>query len=254
MSPSISTNLLSDLDDNFVRVISASKYEGDAHVKVLTEYHDTIKAAVVYDMSNPQYSEPIYERFKTLYEEKGASVVYTNTLNSESIDYEKIAVEIYRSGAQGVVLIANTVDSSNIIQQVARKDKDLIISNSGWSVNYDLIERSGKASEQIYGIAAYITDYDGTDYREFAKEYEERFCEVPFFSAHTTYDAVMALSQAMRQSESLAIDDVKKALLYIGDFNGLQTDFSLNEYGDATRSNMLLRVEDGKFILVEELD
>jgi len=247
ISPTMSTKLLSDIDDNFFRIISVSESEADIFVEVLTEYHNVSKTAVVYDMSNAQFSEGIFERFEKLYSEIGNEIVYTNTLNIPDINYENIAIGINESDAEGVVLITNTIDAANIMQQLQKLNVDVVIINSGWSMGYELLERSGKSSEGIYGVVEHYTDNNSPYYQEFVDNYMKKYNDKPFFSAHLTYDAVMVLFEAMEESQSFEIEDVKDAIIEIGHFGGLQADFYINEYGDAERPKLLLKVEDGKY-------
>ena len=251
ISPTMSTKLLSDQDDNFFRVVSTSEIEADGFVEVLVERNDAKKAAVIYDMSNAQFSEAIFNRFEKLYTEEGHEIVYTNTLNASEIDYEKIAIQIEASDAEGVVLITNTIDTANVLQQLKKRNVDVVIVSSGWSMGHELIEKSGKASEGIYGVVNHLPDFDDPSYQAFEEEYIGKYNDKPFFSSHLTYDAVMVLVDAMEESNSFKFEDVKKSIIEIGSFRGLQTDFTINEYGDTSRTKKLLIVEDGEYKSVE---
>ncbi len=82
----------------------------------------------------------------------------------------------------------------------------------------------------------------------FQKSIKERFKQEPAFSSHFAYDAITVLGQGLSQSKGATPEDVKKKLIEIGTFDGVQSDISINEFGDTMRTMNIIQVKDGEFI------
>jgi ABC-type branched-subunit amino acid transport system substrate-binding protein len=74
--------------------------------------------------------------------------------------------------------------------------------------------------------------------------------EEPFYSAIVSYDAMMMLAEGMKETEDLSPSNVKDQIIRIENFEGLQTSFTINEFGDAIRPTSLLEIVNGEFVNV----
>ncbi len=75
VSPTMSTSLLSNLDDDFIRAVPAH----DQQAAIMHEFLvDTgvKRVGIVYDASNIPYTGPVYESLKGLIKDDMKSVVY----------------------------------------------------------------------------------------------------------------------------------------------------------------------------------
>ena len=254
MSPTMSTALMGDKDDMFLRVVSISDIEGKSHVRVFKEYHNVNKAAVIYDTQNEQFTNPIYSVFLDGFEAQNGEIVYFNKLKEGERDYLTIADDVIKSGAEGLFIITNTIDASSIIQQINKRDYDMVISVTGWSLSNDFLERGGKSIEGVYGTTNHVDGLDTPRYLEFERKYKDRYGTTPSFSSHLAYDAVIVIAEAIERGGSTNIDEVKENIIDIRSYTGLQADFIINEYGDALREHVLIQVEGGEYkrVKIEE--
>ena len=60
------------------------------------------------------------------------------------------------------------------------------------------------------------------------------------------------LAEGIKSSESLRPESIKASIIKAKKFKGLEEDFTINEFGDAVRSNILVTIRDSKFVRVVE--
>lgn len=110
----------------------------------------------------------------------------------------------------------------------------------------DFAVKAGKAANNAYGLS-FIKQVDSNEYSEFYKAYLSRYDEFPSFASFTTYEATMTLYNGLQSST----DPYEIKEMIIGKtFNGIQNDYTIDEYGDADRQFYILKIRNG--ILVND--
>ncbi len=250
IAPTMSTHLLAGMDDYFFRITSISNNEAHIMYDVFSKNFDLDRIAVVYDQTNAQYTEEIFKEFKKVLEDNDRVVCYDHPYN-ESKNYAIIAAEIKNSNAEGVLLLTNSVDASSIIQQLSKINYQIPTVISGWTTTRDFAQRGGKTVEGVIGISANDATSQEPEYLAFLYKYQERYHQTPSFAAHLSYDAMKVLTTSIESSRSFDPQTIKEEIIEIGTFNGLQTDFSIDAYGDSNRPRFKLLIKDGDFEVVE---
>jgi len=70
----------------------------------------------------------------------------------------------------------------------------------------------------------------------------------PNFVAKYAYETAQVLFEGIRQSgKKIKASTIKKSILNIKNFDGLEEPFTINKYGDAIRSNTVLVIENSSF-------
>lgn len=247
ISPTISTPLMSNIDDQFLRVMEANNHQAITLAELSFDYENISKIAIVIDDSNSQYTRPIYELFEETFVEKGGSIQFFKAFESDTLDASSLANEIKSSGSKGIVLVANSIDSANILQQLYRKDYKIPSFLAGWANTNDFIYHGGLAAEGAYTSSVFDSDSNKPKYLDFVKRYNEKYGEDPSFSSHFAYDSLMMLAKGMESSNSVDPITIKNEIIKIKDFEGIQSSFTINEFGDVIREDFRYRVENGTF-------
>jgi branched-chain amino acid transport system substrate-binding protein len=86
-------------------------------------------------------------------------------------------------------------------------------------------------------------------YQAFRDTYRKRFQQDPDFAAVLSYDAFRVVWEALKRDP--AGKDLKRAILGIRKFAGLQGPFEIDANGDAARRHYIMTVRDNDFALVE---
>lgn len=252
ISPTIATDELSHIDDNFIRVIASNKVQGYSLAKAVLRETTVRSIAIVYDENNASFARIIKENFEVQMKDSGASVVATASFKNRS-DFKNIISEVRESKAEGILLIASAIDAGMFCQQSRKQNLRLPVFSPMWTMTNDFIQAGGADAEGAYLISQVDLENEEATYVEFQKEYQERYGESPSFSSVLSYDAVRVAAVAIQEAGTDSSDQVKDAILRVGEFSGLQGHIKLDGFGDVKNSYYLYRVQDGVFKKVGRL-
>jgi len=251
VSPTVSTNKLNGLDDYFFRVYYTNAQAAVLLAKELSAQEHIDRIAVIYDLSNSAYTEDWVRHFQTVLEQSGGSLVarIPFDLRSEPL-FLDLATEAAEAKPQGILILANAVDTAMICQQLSKIGVDLPRYATGWSYSDDLIQFGGKSVEGLHIIQSADLQNQVPKLQRFVKAYRERFRSAPNFPALHAYDATqMVLAILKKTTDPQAI---REELLKTEHFEGLQSDLSLDRYGDLKHPLLhLARITNGQFIVTE---
>jgi len=251
LAPTISVDILSGMDDNFIRFISTTTEQAVALAKEANKNNNE-KFAVIYDLKNIGFCEVLNENFKKLLEESGGKVVLTKTFTSDvNGDYLSLANAIKESMADGVLIIANSADNAEITQQIRKVGSNIQIYSPLWSNTTELMKKGGTAVEGMIIVGAIDLDNNKKDFIEFKTHYIDTYGEDPTFSSMYSYEATQALFQAMRMGPDFKPNTIKKNIIKIMNFKGLEGDYVIDKFGDNIREYMLFKLAKGQLRKVD---
>ncbi len=247
ISPTVSTSLLADNYDFFFRIIPVSSNAAVKTARYAYLEKNYRKLLVVYDESNSGFTVPWFEKLKAIFEELGEGEVegfgYTS---KRGYDFLKLASAIAEKDMDCLVLLANSIDTALISQQLAKLGIKIPILASEWSLSQELIEFGGKAVEGIVLFHSYDPNSNKQSNLDFNLRFWNRFGYEANFAAAYGYTAMKILISALRKS--LSAEQVRKTLIRDSPYEGVQYEVRFNNYGDAVREYSLLKIEDGKII------
>jgi branched-chain amino acid transport system substrate-binding protein len=85
-------------------------------------------------------------------------------------------------------------------------------------------------------------------YQRFAEAFRKRFRQEPGFASVAAYDSTRAVLSAMEKAPG---QPLKQALLDSGPYQGLQTLWNFDRFGDAQRQTRITIVRDGHFVVTD---
>jgi len=248
ISPTVSTNELSGIDDYFFRVYYTNAQAAQSLARYLTEQGKPRHIAVIYDLSNRAYTEDWVRYFQDMFEKQAGSKVtripfdfHSNTL------YTDIATTAIEGNPDGILLLANAVDTAMICQQLAKLHAEPARYATGWSYSDDLIQFGGKSVEGLTIIQSADPNDPAPTMQSFVKRYKQRFRTTPNFPAVHAYDATRMILTIMR--EETDPDAIRSHLLNMESFRGLQSDLSFDRFGELKHPRLhFARIADGQFV------
>lgn len=252
ISPTIATDELTHIDDNFIRVIASNKVQGHSLAKAVLKETSLWSIAIVYDENNASFAKIIKESFEVQMNDSGANVVANVSFKNRG-DLKRVISEVRESKADGILLIASAIDAAMFCQQSRKQKLKLPVFSPMWTMTNDFIQNGGADVEGAYLISQVDLENEAGKYLEFQKAYQERYGEIPTFASVLSYDAVMVAATAINEAGTDAPEQVKKAILRLGEFSGLQGIIKVDEYGDVKNSYYLYRVKNGIFKKVGRL-
>ena len=244
LSPTVTTNALTGLDDEFFRVVAPTA----AHVFKSAEYHfrenGLRRVVLVCDLSNQAYSESWAGDFRIAFEGMGGQVIGEIAFDSGQ-SLAALATTVLAAKPDGVIIIANSVDTALLVRHLRMRAADLRIGTSEWAATERLIELGGRAVEGLV-VAQYVDrDSSAAAYLAFRHAYRERFGHEPGFPGLTAFDATNVALDALTARRSG--ETLKQALLAQATFAGAQSPIQFDAGGDTQRDSFLAVIRDGEF-------
>ena len=250
MSPTATSDDLTGLDDYFFRVNASTLDNASRIARYHVGQNATRRLAATYDLRNKSYTESWLNSFRATYVRGGGEVV--KVLGFEGggeTALLQVAQDLLAAPADGVLIVANSVDTALLCQQIRKLDRRAPIITSEWAATERLIELGGKAVEGV--IVAQNFDRNSAEprYRAFYQAYRDRFHREPGFGGVIAFDAANVVLDALAQRQ--AGRSVKETVLAMRRFEGVQEPIVFNEFGEMKRSLHITVVRDGQFVVVE---
>lgn len=254
ISPTVSTEALTGKDDYFFRVGSSNL----ANATQVAQYHlrqaagrqNPRRLVAVYDLNNRPYAETWLDGFRVTYVRGGGEIVKSIGFESGSaISYRQLAQELLATAADGVLIVANSVDTALLCQQIRKSDRQIPIIAAEWAASERLLELGGKAVDGVVVGQNFDRSSTAPRYQAFRQAYLARFQREPGFGGVLAYDATNVLLDALARQQRG--QSVKQTVLAIGSFEGTQAPIVFDAYGDVQRNVFITVVRDGRLVVVE---
>lgn len=249
LSPTVSTSKLSGIDDYFLRIISPTTEYAHKSADYHFEKQGLRRVAVAYDLRNQAYSESWLSAYRGAFLAHGGEIVTTESyLSGDGVDFARMAETLLRNAPDAVLIIANSVDTAMLAQQVRKIDLKVAIGTSEWAATERLTELGGKAVEGM--VIAQFLDRDSQQpaYAAFRKAYIDRFGLEPGFGGVAAFDAANVTLDAL--SGKKKGQTLKAAILERRVFPGAQSEIRFDATGDARRETFMTAIRNGTFVRV----
>jgi branched-chain amino acid transport system substrate-binding protein len=192
VSPTTSTPLLKDIDDNFLRSCAISTAAATMMAKYLREIKGVRSVGVIYDLGNKAYTEMWYENFTNTFLESGGQLVEPLTFTSKAdIQMLPLVKQMQQKPIEALVFLANSVDAAMLCQQVRKSNWQITLALSEWAATEQLINLGGKAVEGAVVSQFFNRKSTKPAYLEFKHEFENTYKSEPGFGALHAYNAAM---------------------------------------------------------------
>ena len=246
ISATASSNDFTKKDDNFLRIQvenSEKKY------KSLKEYIINYKNIVfLYDSKNKAYTDG-YEKYfqKMLFDKWGKGFVSKFDLNEP---YAKIVEKLKTSDVDLILIVANSIDSANVIQYLRLNKIDTQILASGWAKTMDFISNGGKAVEGVLFSTEYDENSKDKRFLDFLELFKKVYNKSPSILEGQGYELGKILIKNL--SKSSDISTLKERILSQKVYEGLQGDIIFDKYGDVSREYFMMKIKNAKYIKIED--
>ena len=164
----------------------------------------------------------------------------------DEVDYGAIAELGAGDGYDSVMIVAGSLDTGTIAQELALRGLLAPLYLSGWAGNDDVITYGGAAVEG----ATMVHQVDPALVRDLplSAAYRAAFGEEPGYGAIETWDSMLFLVEALRASGPVP-GRLAAAIGAVRSFTGTAGTIGIDEYGDASRPLYMKRIIDGAFVV-----
>lgn len=246
VSPTTSTDLLNDQDDNFFRIYPSSinaAAELAGHARRNLQLN---KVLAVYDLGNRAHTESWYTNFTNSFKAQGGAVMEPVTFTSgANFSFYRLAEKIALQNADGVFIVANAIDTAMLCQQLSKLDFNKPIIATEWSGTEDLVYFGGSSVNGLTFFHTINRNDSSPKFLAFTEAFENRFGQKPGFASVHGYDATHLVLEALKINTDPA--QLKETILQKKSFSGLQGPLRFTDTGDIQRELFLIMIEDGEF-------
>lgn len=251
VSPVVRTETLTGIDDYFFRLTSTTRHFAESNAHYQTRVNRMRRVAAAYDQGNKAYTENWLRSFQDALTQDGGQVI-------EALGFEmrnkpsllKLAGDLLADKPDGILIVANAIDSAELCQQIRKLDGSIPIALADWATTDWLPEVGGKAVEGIVASKQFDHGSIAPRYVAFRQVFLQRFHLEPGDAGVLSYEAVNVVIDALAKQKKG--QTLKQAVLAIREFEGLQSAFSFDDFGEVKRpAPFLVLLRDGKFVPIE---
>jgi branched-chain amino acid transport system substrate-binding protein len=250
VSPTATTDQLSGQDDYFMRVTAPLSNKAEKLAEHVANKLNLKNIAVISDVSNRAYTGAWLNYFTSALQENGGQISLVEEFTSQpNVHFLPIAKRILKTEPNGILLLSNAIDTALLSQQIRKLKSAAVLFSTEWAFTTDLISFGGRTVNGMTTFLSFNTDSQKVRYLAFKERFTKRFGYIPSFATVLAYDAASFLFAGLEKNPSRS--NLKETLLNLGQFPGLQSNITVDKYGDVEREAFMTVIENGQFRVVE---
>ncbi len=247
VSPTVTSEDLSGLDDYFFRVIPSTRDFVGTSAAYYHHVRGLRRVRLVYDLRNRSYTESWLNEFNKAFSATGGELLDPVSFTSgDELDFVSLARQSLAEKPDGIILASNSVDAAMLCQSIRKLDATIALGTSEWAATERLSELGGRSVEGI--TVAQFFDRQGTQpaYVAMHDAYVKRFGQTPGFAGLLAFDAANVIFDALeKKGENQSL---KQAILTQKTFSGVQKPISFDASGDSHGGTFMVTLKDGVFV------
>lgn len=249
ISPTSSTTLLNDKDDNFFRLYPSSNIAAE---KLADHVRDkSVKSiSIIWDEENRAFTEDWKNYFVNRYVSQGGIIVQTSSYKHKKSNYTDLAKSALQKEPTAILILSNAYETAMLCQQIRRLGSTIQIFASEWSMTEDIIEMGAHSVEGIEFFHVLNTSSADKAYLDFVDAHENRFKEPPSYPAILAYEAAQVAIKGLQLGARTG-SQLKQVLMQQDSIDVLQTSIRFDKYGEVQRKLYLNTVKDHQIVSVQ---
>lgn len=258
MLTSVATPGVTDIGEYIFRTSVESATIIPATVKVAVEKEGIKTVAQIYT-NDDQFSIGEYKAYAAALEQNGAKILATETVRTGDVDFSAQLTKIKALNPDALVISSQGEEAVGIMIQARDLGLDNVRFLGGNAFNSSgVIKDAGEAMEGALSATPWFASMDNPKNKDFVAKYREEFSSDPDWLAAQTYDAVHIVKQAIVAAKITTEDDVaaarvklRDALAAIKSYDGVMGTMTFKDNRDPVVPGAVIRIEDGKQVLVQ---
>lgn len=251
LTPTMTTDVLEGLDDGILRLQPSNFWQAEQVARHMRSI-GLDSAITVYDASNREYAQTLVNSFTKSFIAFGGHVQFVDSIVPKTRSAYDVASALAPIKTQAIFIVTTGAQLASFAQTLRLGKNQAPLFSGSWGMTPETIAQGGASVEGITYSALIPPSGSVPAKFNFEENYFQRFSTVPNFSATATWEAVMSLAVGLRQEESLDPAKVKALLLNQEKLEGVYDTFHWNRFGDAMRTQTLVRIENGKYVALKE--
>jgi branched-chain amino acid transport system substrate-binding protein len=252
ITPSSTNPRVTQVGDYIFRVCFTDTFTGEVVAKFV---YDTLKAkkiAILVDVRS-DYSVGLQTFFGEAFKRRGGEIVANQSYSQGDSDFRAQLTQIKATNPDAIYVPGYYTEVGTIVHQGRELGITVpFVGSDGWD-SPKLWEIGGEALNGCYFSNHYSTDDPNPAVQKFVNDYKTKYGQVPDALAALAYDAARILADSFTRAGSTDGDKVRKAIGATKDFPGVTGAITINAERNAVKPAVILKVENGKYLLVETI-
>lgn len=200
---------------------------------------------------NTLYGTSVSKRIRQLAKESGIPVVMDEAYEAKSVDMSPIVSKIKTTKPEVLLVTQYIADAVLLARQMAEQGAYVkaVVGNGGGHTIPDFIKSGGKNADLFYSVSAWNYDMKRPGVKEFTERFREKYGADPDQLAAQAYDTSMVVMNAIEAAASTDPEKIAAALRKT-DLETLEGRIRFNEKGQNPATNIIIQVQNGKFVTV----
>ena len=208
-------------------------------------------AAILYAHDNEQHVTA-QKYFQKTMEEEGVKVIDVETFGSKDSEYSAQLTNIQHKAPDVIVVCSYYQEGSRILKKMREMGMDQPVLGDNGFVSPELGKMAGAAADNVYVSSMWSADRKDEKVQKFVENYTKAYGRAPDQFAASAYDGVyMAMDAMQRAGTTTDHKKIRDALAQMKDFKGVCGTFSFDEKRDPVVDLILMKMQDGKFDVVD---
>lgn len=208
-------------------------------------------AAILYAHDNEQHVTA-QKYFQKTMEEEGVQVIDVETFGSKDSEYSAQLTNIQHKAPDVIVVCSYYQEGSRILKKMREMGMDQPVLGDNGFVSPELGKMAGAAADNVYVSSMWSADRKDEKVQKFVENYTKAYGRAPDQFAASAYDGVyMAMEAIQRAGTTTDHKKIRDALAQMKDFKGVCGTFSFDEKRDPVVDLILMKMQDGKFGVVD---
>jgi branched-chain amino acid transport system substrate-binding protein len=184
----------------------------------------------------------------------GVEPVLIQGYTNNSQDFTPIVLAVKKSGADLLATyMTNTPDVGIFAKQLRQLGVTLPWVGSPSIIAVTALNLAGDALYGTYAIADFTTDANDVT-KAFTRKYKDRYGINPDAFASWAYDSLYVLAMAIRSAGNTDPEAIRKAILAIKGYQGVEGNYDFDENGDGLHGYNVVRNYGGRIVFIKHVE
>jgi branched-chain amino acid transport system substrate-binding protein len=252
ISPSSTNPRVTQVGDYIFRVCFLDTFQGAVMAKFASDTLKVKDVAILVDVRS-DYSVGLQTFFGQAFKKLGGKIVSEQSYSQGDSDFRAQLTAIKAANPQAVYVPGYYTEVGTIVHQARELGITVpFLGSDGWD-SPKLWEIGGVSLNGCYFSNHYATDDPNPVVQKFVNDYKTKYNQLPDALAALAYDAARILADAMTRAGSTDGEKVRDAIASTKDFPGVTGQISINQERNAVKTAVIVKVENGKYLLTETI-
>jgi len=249
ISPASTNPKVTETGDYIFRVCFIDPFQGSVLAKFMLQ-RGWKNAAILTDVKQ-DYAVGLTDFFKDYFTKNGGTIVSEQSYSSGDKDF-KAQLTSVRGTNPEAILVAGYYNEAGLIASQAKEleIKAPLLGGDGWD-SPSLVEVAGDAMEGNFFSNHFSAEDKSPAVQNFLAKFKAKYLESPDAMAALGYDATMLLVDALKRAGTTDSSALREAIASTNAFPAVTGNITLDAKRNATKSAVILQIQDGKFRFVE---